>query len=54
MKMDTSCAPALLAASLMLIVWGAISHWSVSLAGLLLSGVALWKWIQELEGERTK
>ena len=54
MKMAVSYAPALLAAGTMLIAWGMISHWSIAAVGLLLSGVALWKWIQELEGERSE
>ncbi len=43
-----SFAPALLAAGLMLIVWGAIGYWPVTLGGVALSGLAIYRWIVEL------
>jgi hypothetical protein len=56
MKSGISYAPALLAAGLMLVAWGVISYWPVAVSGLLLSVVALWKWIREVQtqGEHTK
>jgi hypothetical protein len=51
---DVSYAPPLLAAGFMLVVWGAISYWLVALGGIALGGVAIFRWIVELNTGETK
>jgi hypothetical protein len=42
-------APALMAGGLMFLLWGAATAWPVSLAGLLLIGIASVRWIRDLQ-----
>lgn len=44
--------PALLAFGVVLIFWGLVSTWLISLAGAIISGVSLAGWIGEMMHER--
>jgi hypothetical protein len=42
-------APALMAVGLMFLLWGAVTVWIVSVAGLALIGIASARWIRDLK-----
>jgi hypothetical protein len=42
---EPSYAPPLMALGLMCLLWGALTHWIVSIAGALLVGIAAVNWI---------
>ena len=44
-------APALMAAGLMFLLWGAVTVWPVSLGGVALMGIASVRWIRDLQHE---
>jgi len=44
-------APAGLAMGIMMLFWGIMTHWTMSLAGVLLMGWALWTWINEIRND---
>jgi hypothetical protein len=47
----TSYAPIVLAAGVMLTLWGAASSWIVSAAGLIVIGIGTARWIQDIRHE---
>lgn len=47
----TSYAPILLAAGVMLTLWGVASTWIVSIAGLIVIAVALARWRKDIRHE---
>jgi hypothetical protein len=51
MSRPTSYAPIVLAAGVMLTLWGAASTWIVSVAGLIVIGIGTSRWIRELRHE---
>ena len=51
MTRPTSYAPIVLAAGAMLTLWGAVSTWIVSAAGLIVIGIGAARWIKDLRNE---
>ena len=51
MSRPRSYAPIVLAAGVMLTLWGAASIWVVSVAGLILIGIGIARWVRELRHE---
>ncbi len=51
MTRPTSYAPIVLAAGTMLTLWGAVSTWIVSVAGLIALGIGVARWIKDLRHE---
>ncbi|HTB17813.1 MAG TPA: hypothetical protein VK708_06830 [Bryobacteraceae bacterium] len=51
MTRPTSYAPVVLAAGVMLALWGAASTWIVSVAGLILIGVGVARWRKDIRHE---
>jgi uncharacterized membrane protein len=51
MTRPTSYAPIVLAAGLMLTLWGAVSSWMLSAAGLIAIGIAVARWRKDLRHE---
>jgi hypothetical protein len=51
MTRPTSYAPIVLAAGVMLTLWGAASSWIVSAAGLIVIGIGTVRWIQDIRHE---
>ncbi len=51
MTRPTSYAPIVLAAGVMLTLWGAASVWMVSVAGLMVIGIGMARWIREVRNE---
>jgi len=47
MNRPTSYAPIVVAAGVMLTLWGAASTWIVSVAGLIIVGFGAARWIKE-------
>jgi uncharacterized membrane protein len=47
MSRPTSYAPIVLAAGVMLTLWGAASTWIVSIVGLLVIGIGAARWLKE-------
>ena len=45
-----------MAMGIMLLAWGIMTHWTMSLGGLALMGAALWLWMKEIRSDwrRTK
>jgi uncharacterized membrane protein len=52
MTRPTSYAPIVLAAGVMLTLWGAASSWIVSAAGLIVVGVGAARWRKEAQHEK--
>ncbi len=44
--------PFLLAVSVLFMGWGLITHWILSVAGLVAFFIVLWRWIKEIIYER--
>lgn len=53
MTRPTSYAPIVLAAGVMLTLWGAASTWIVSVAGVIVIGVAAARWVKEAKKHST-
>jgi uncharacterized membrane protein YecN with MAPEG domain len=51
MSRPTSYAPIVLAAGLMLTLWGAASTWIVSVAGLIAIGFGAVRWMKDIRHE---
>jgi uncharacterized membrane protein YecN with MAPEG domain len=51
MTRPTSYAPIVLAAGLMLTLWGAASTWIVSVPGVILIGIGAARWVQDARHE---
>ena len=51
MTRPTSSAPILIAAGLMFTLWGAVTSWILSAAGLIAMGIGVWRWTRELRHE---
>lgn len=51
MTRPVSFAPIVLAAGIMLTLWGAASTWIVSVAGLIVIGIGAVRWIREVRNE---
>jgi hypothetical protein len=51
MTPPTSYAPVVLAAGVMLTLWGATSTWIVSVAGLVVIGIGAARWRKDLRHE---
>ncbi len=49
MSRPTSYAPIVLAAGIMLTLWGAASTWIVSAVGLLVVGIGAARWLRDLK-----
>lgn len=45
---DPTYVPAAVAMAITLMVWGILTHWVMSLAGVSLLTWALWKWMNEI------
>lgn len=43
-----TAAPPAMAMGIMMLAWGIVTHWTMSVGGLVLMGVALWLWINEI------
>jgi hypothetical protein len=50
-EQPTSFAPIVLAAGVMLALWGAASSWIVSVAGLIVIGIGVARWIKDFRHE---
>ena len=48
MTRPTSSAPILMAAGLMFTLWGAVTSWILSAAGLIAIGLGAARWIKEV------
>jgi len=51
MTRSTSYAPIVLAAGVMLTLWGAASTWMVSVPGLIAIGIGVARWKRDLQNE---
>jgi hypothetical protein len=51
MTRPTSYAPIVLAAGVMLTLWGAVSAWIVSVAGVIVIGIGAARWIKDIRHE---
>ena len=51
MTRPTNYAPIVVAAGAMLTLWGAVSAWMVSIAGLIVIGIGAARWIKEARHE---
>jgi uncharacterized membrane protein len=51
MTRPTSYAPIMLAAGVMLTLWGAASTWIVSVVGVMVIGVAAARWRRDVRNE---
>jgi hypothetical protein len=51
MTRPTSYAPIVLALGVMLALWGAVSIWMVSGAGLIAIGIGAARWIRDVRNE---
>ena len=51
MTRPTSYAPIVLAAGVMLTLWGAASTWIVSVVGLLTIGIGTARWLKDIRHE---
>jgi uncharacterized membrane protein len=51
MTRPSSYAPIVMAAGLMLTLWGAASTWVVSIAGLIVIGIGAARWRRDLRHE---
>jgi len=51
MTRPASFAPIVLALGVMLTLWGAASIWIVSVAGFILIGIGLARWIKDVRNE---
>jgi hypothetical protein len=51
MTRPTSYAPIVVAAGAMLTLWGAVTSWIVSAAGLIAIGIGTARWIKDLRHE---
>jgi hypothetical protein len=51
MNQPTSYAPIVMAAGAMLTLWGAVTTWIVSAAGLIAIGIGAARWIKDLRHE---
>lgn len=51
MTRPTSYAPIVLAAGVMLTLWGAVSAWMVSAAGLIVVGIGAVRWMKDIRHE---
>jgi hypothetical protein len=54
MSRPTSYAPIVLAAGVMLTLWGAASTWIVSAVGLLVLGIGAARWLQDLKTKEAR
>lgn len=52
MNRPTSYAPIILAAGVMLTLWGAASFWIVSAVGLLTIGMGAARWLKDVRNEK--
>ena len=52
MTRPTSYAPIVLAAGVMLTLWGAVSSWMVSVVGLLAIGVGTARWLKDVRYDK--
>lgn len=48
MTRATSYSPILAAAGIMLTLWGAATTWAVSVAGVVVVGIGVFRWIREV------
>jgi hypothetical protein len=51
MTRPTSYAPIVLALGVMLTLWGAVSAWIVSVAGLIVIGIGAARWMKDVRHE---
>lgn len=51
MTRPTSYAPIVLAAGAMLTLWGVTSTWIVSVAGVIIIGIGVARWVRETRHE---
>jgi uncharacterized membrane protein len=51
MTRPTSYAPVVLAAGVMLTLWGVASTWIVSVPGLIVIGIGVARWRRDLQNE---
>ena len=51
MTRPTSSAPILLAAGLLFTLWGAVTSWILSIAGLIAIGIGAARWLREARHE---
>lgn len=54
MSRPTSYAPIVLAAGVMLTLWGAVSTWIVSAVGLLVVGIGAARWLRDLKTKEVR
>lgn len=46
-----TAAPPAMAMGIMMLAWGIVTHWSMSLGGVLMMATALWIWIRDIRSD---